>query len=480
MRTKTPLQEKTPFAIGSKPMRGLLTAQAGLAAFSRALRSLGAPKLCDDHVRIKQPSRGFTVGQQVESLLLLHAAGGDCMQDIERLRQDGAVAKMLGYVAPSPRCVADFLEAFHDPEKVAQARAQAQQQQHLSFIPQETAALSGLAQAARGVVRAIAARSKKAQTRATIDQDATIIESHKRQAQWTYEGTRGYQPMVAMWVETGLIVADEFRDGNVPALCSPLTCAQAAFAALPETVTEYYFRGDSACHESGLLNWLRNEQREDGPQGGIGFAVSARMSQELGQALKAVREAQWITFGEDSDGTLRQWAEVDFVPGEKVEKKDIEPLRYVGLRLLKAQGELFADGNDKHYHAIITNRWDQDGGTVLTWHRQKAGTIEHVHDEVKNGLGGGQLPSAHFGANAAWFRIACLAYNLLVAVRQAWPDEIVHHAKAKRVRFVLINVTGRFSRDRRKITLHLSASVAWIKRFVKLFARFPLPTQPTG
>ena len=171
---------------------------------------------------------------------------------------------------------------------------------------------------------------------------------------------------------------------------------------------------------------------------------------------------------------------MDFVPGEKVEKKDIEPLRYVGLRLLKAQGELFADGNDKHYHAIITNRWDQDGGDLLAWHREKAGTIEHVHDEVKNGLGGGQLPSAKFGANAAWFRIACMAYNILVAVRQAWPDETLHNAKAKRVRFVLINVTGRFSRDRRKITLRLSASVEWIKRFVKLFARFPLATQPTG
>lgn len=489
MRTKTPLQEKTPFAIDAKPMEGLLTARGGLSAFSRAFRSLGAPKLCDEHVRIKERGNGFTAGQQVESLVLLHAAGGDCMQDIEPLRKDGGVAKMLGYAAPGQRCVADFLESFHDPEKVAQARAQAQRQEHLSFIPEETAALSGLGQAARGIVRAIAGRSKQPQTRATVDQDATIIESHKREAQWTYEGTRGYQPMVggtlaacsvAVWAETELILADEFRDGNVPALSSPLTCAKAAFASLPGTVTQYYFRGDSACHESGLLNWLRNPLRDGGPEGFIGFAVSARMSEELGKAIKAVSETQWTTFGKDSDGTLRQWAEVDFVPGEKVEKRDIEPLRYVGLRLLKPQGELFADGNDKHYHSIITNRWDEDGGGLLFWHRAKAGTIEHVHDEVKNGLGGGQLPSAKFGANAAWFRIACIAYNILVAVKHAWPDETLHNAKAKRVRFVLINVTGRFSRDRRKITMHLAETVQWIKWFMKLFARFPLATQPTG
>jgi hypothetical protein len=480
MRTKTPLQGKTPFAIDPKPMEGLLTARAGLCAFSRAFRSLGAPGLCDGHVRVKERARGFTAGQQVESLVLLHAAGGDCMQDIESLRQDSAVTKMLGYAAPGQRCVADFLEAFHDPDRVEQARAQAQQQERLSFIPEETAALLGLGLAARGVVLAIAGLSKQPELRATVDQDATIIESHKREAQWTYEGTRGYQPMVAVWAETGLILADEFRDGNVPALSSPVTCAKAAFAALPDTVTQYFFRGDSACHESGLLNWLRNPERDGGPKGPVGFAVSARMSVELGHSLRAVPEAQWTTLATESDGTLRQWAELDFVPGEKVEKKGIAPLRYVGLRLLKPQGELFHDGNDKHYHAVITNRWEMDGGELLNWQRAKAGTIEHVHDEIKNGLGGGQLPSAKFGANAAWFRIACIAHNILVAVKHAWPDETLHNAKAKRVRFVLINVTGRFSRDRRKITLHLSGTVQWIKWLVKLFAWFPLPTQPTG
>src|ERR1035437_4503762 len=34
---------------------------------------------------------------------------------------------------------------------------------------------------------------------ATVDQDATIIESHKAAAYWHYAQGRGYQPMVAMW-----------------------------------------------------------------------------------------------------------------------------------------------------------------------------------------------------------------------------------------------------------------------------------------
>jgi hypothetical protein len=95
---------------------------------------------------------------------------------------------------------------------------------------------------------------------ATVDQDATIIESHKQQALTTYEGVRGYQPMLAAWAETGLVLADQFRDGNVPAQMEPLEVARRAFAALPSTVREYYYRGDAACHESGLVNWLRDEQ----------------------------------------------------------------------------------------------------------------------------------------------------------------------------------------------------------------------------
>ena len=94
------------------------------------------------------------------------------------------------------------------------------------------------------------------------------------------------------------MLADEFRDGNVGAQMAPLTVAKKAFAALPETVTTYYYRGDSACHESGLINWLRNQRREEGPPGFIGFAISARMSEALHKAIGKVPEeggAVWET-----------------------------------------------------------------------------------------------------------------------------------------------------------------------------------------
>ena len=122
---------------------------------------------------------------------------------------------------------------------------------------------------------------------ATLDHDGTIIESAKRSAAMTYQGTTGYQPSLVLWAEQDLIVADEFRDGNVPAGCGLLPVARRAFDALPETVELIYYRGDTASYNHELLNWLREEK--NGRPRAI-FAVSADMSPQLKEAVLAVED----------------------------------------------------------------------------------------------------------------------------------------------------------------------------------------------
>jgi hypothetical protein len=112
-------------------------------------------------------------------------------------------------------------------------------------IPEETAALAGLGAVTREVVQEVGRRCPD-QRIATIDVDATVSASHKREAMVAYTGDRGYQPQVAVWAELDLVVADQFRDGNVPARYAPLTVAQAAFAALPATVGHVIERAKSA------------------------------------------------------------------------------------------------------------------------------------------------------------------------------------------------------------------------------------------
>jgi len=455
------------------------SARAGLLCASRALRSLRLPAQVQANLQLKTRRRGLEESQWIESLLLLQIAGGDCPEDIGLLHQDACLERGLGFALPKARTVRDFLERFHD-EDLARSRPARTEQK--SFILPASAGVEGLQAVQAGLVGQVARKYQAAgQTLkiATIDQDATIIESHKENALPHYEGGRGYQPMVAVWAEADLVVADEFRDGNVPAKQAPLTCAQAAFAALPASVQERYFRGDSACHEAELIGWLRQAERAREAGGAIGFAVSAVMSTALATAVAQVPEQQWQTFGTEADGTVRQWAEVDFVPGEATEQKDQQPLRYVGLRLLKPQGVMFTDGSDRHHHAVVTNlKWD--GARLLQWHREKAGTVEHVHDEVKNGLGGGHMPSQHFQANAAWFKLALMAYNVVSAMRglALTPEE--RTVRLKKFRLLVVNLAGRMSRFRCVLRLRFCASAEAIRRVLRIWETFDLPTQATA
>ena len=99
--------------------------------------------------------------------------------------------------------------------------------------------------------------------------------------------------MLALWAEMNVIVADEFRDGNVPALQEPLRVDRRALNALPAEVQERYFGGDSACYNEELLTWLRNEDRAEGPKGCIGFGVSAPMVKPLKGEILGLAEDQW-------------------------------------------------------------------------------------------------------------------------------------------------------------------------------------------
>jgi hypothetical protein len=479
MSARLPLLHKTPFVLDERPLLEATSPHAGALAIARAYRALGLPGLIGANLHLRKRQRGFQEAQFVESICLLQSVGGECPEDMGLFAGDTCLERGLGYAPPKATAVRTFLERFHDPE-LEKLRPQRQVQKSFIFPP--SGPVSSLQQVQRGLVGRIAKLYEKQgrpQHIATVDQDATIIESHKQAACPHYEGGRGYQPMVAVWAELDLVLADEFRDGNVPAQQAPLTCAKLAFEALPAGVTQRYFRGDSACHENELLDWLKAPERDQEPGGRIGFAVSARLSQDLAQALRAVAEGNWKSFGREDDGTLRQWAEVAFVPGDKSEHKDRQPLRYVGLRLLKPQGELFKDGSDRHFYAVLTNL-TTPGDRLLDWHREKAGTVEHTHDEVKNELGGGHVPSQRFGVDGAWFKLSLLTYNIVSAIKGLCLEGEAQRARMKKFRLLVIHVAGRMNRNNCVMGLRLCNNVAALQRLQRIWAVFELPTQATS
>jgi len=259
------------------------------------------------------------------------------------------------------------------------------------------------------------------------------------------------------------VVADEYRDGNVPAAMDNLRLIQRGFQQLPATITEYGFRADSACYDERVLQWLANPARPDGPAGPIGFTISADMTEPLHTLCVAVPEAAWTLLEERAAETVR-WAEVEFTPGDW--KKAAWPLRYLVLQIRKTQGQLFAVGYDTKYLAIVTNR-EGPGAALIRWHWQKAGTIELVHDVTKNELGAAVPPCGRFGANAAWYRLSLLTYNVLSALKSLALPAALSAARPKRLRFVLFTLAGRLLTHAGQLILRISADA---ERLVELVA----------
>ena len=469
----SPAESEFLFEIDPEPAPETLTSYAGAALLIRTLRSLGVPQSVARHLHIKQRQRGYDEASFVESFVLLNGVGGECLDDFEQLRADAGLAELLGHELPSPGAARNFLYEFHDGNQVEAAKQERNLLGAVAYIPGENGALSGLGEVNRDLVREVGRRCADRKI-ATVDQDATIIESRKREALRTYEGERGYQPMLAVWAEMNLVLADEFRDGNVPAAYQGLPVAKAAFATLPDSVKEYYFRGDSACHEHELIDWLRDEKRKDGPQGFIGFGISARMSGALRRAVEAVPEAGWEAYGKQDAEATRECAEVEFVPNEHSERKETQPLRYVAIRIRQRQGGLLNDGREVKHFAVVSNIGDWKPARLLQWHREKAGTIEAVHDVLKNELAAGVLPCGRFGANAAWLRLAVMTHNALTALKRlALPVELLQ-ARPKRLRFLYFNTAGRLVRHARKTMLRLAMSVRRLAEFMEALRLLPL------
>jgi len=453
-----------------------VTGRAGLPLVLETMHALGLDQAIAQHVHVRERQSGYTEAEKIEALVLLFAAGGDCLDDIAVLQADGGLGRLLDRQLPSADTLRHFLYACHDDALIAQAQA-ARPAGQVAYIPAENAALQGLAHVTTALVHQVAAQGKS--TTATLDHDATLQESHKREALPHYQGGRGYQPTAVYWVEQDLVVADEYRDGNVGAGMATLPLIQRAFASLPSTVTTCYFRADTACYNEPTLKWLADPRRPGGPAGPIGFTIGADMTTALHTVCAAVAEASWQLFEARPDETVH-CTEVEFFPGDW--PKQAQPLRYLALRIRKKQGQLFASGADTKYLALGSNRWGLAPAALLRWHWQKAGTIELVHDITKNELGAAVPPCGRFGANAAWYRLSLLSYNVLSALKSLALPSALSTARPKRLRFTLFTLAGRLVSHAGWLWVRVSAEAERLAGLIAARRRLVLVAQalPAG
>jgi hypothetical protein len=185
--------------------------------------------------------------------------------------------------------------------------------------------------------------------------------------------------------------------------------------------------------------------------------------------------------------TGQEWAEVVYVPNAIAFGNDAPVYRYLAIRELMKQTELpgmdgtqaqtglpFAtitsSGRSYRVKGIVTNR-DGDGGELIHWHYERCGKSEEAHALMKTDLAGGTLPSGKFGANAAWWGITLLSYNLHAAMRLLALPGGLKKKRLKAIRFALIDAPARLVEHSRQLFVRLAAgnpALEWLVEMRRL------------
>ncbi len=142
--------------------------------------------------------------------MLLVALDDGSVEDMDRLRQDEGLKAMLGYVPPARETARQWLGKFHDGSLMEGQPLQG------AFLPAESGPLAGLREPNR---QAIWSQIEKVNPGwdVTLDVDAQLVETAKANPLCCYECYKAFQPIHVSLTETMLVLADEFRQGNVPA-----------------------------------------------------------------------------------------------------------------------------------------------------------------------------------------------------------------------------------------------------------------------
>ena len=365
---------------------------------------------------------------------------------------------------PSASAVFRYLSAFHDSEQ------ELNRQEGKAFIPKANEHLERLCGVNRDLLSFV--QNNKLSSVATLDMDATLVETSKKEAFYCYKGFKSYQPLNTWWAEQEMVVHTEFRDGNVPAGYEQLRVLKEPLECLPHGVKKVRLRSDTAGYQHELLKYCA--RGDNGRFGKIEFAIGCDVTKEFKQAVAEVKEEDWHPLYSEKNGELvaseTQWAEVCFVPGAMGYSKDGPVYRYVAKRTaLNRQKELPGieagqlelafptmemERQQYKVFGIVTNM-DWEAGRLIRWHHERCGTSEQAHSVMKEDLAGGKLPSSTFGENAAWWWIMILALNLNATMKNLVLGGDWVSKRMKAIRFSLINLPGRILAGARTLVVRL-------------------------
>ena len=379
--------------------RDMITPHAGLALLGEFVVGLGLLKSVDRYLPTPGSGAGYYPSEYIFPLILMLNGGGRSLEDARQIRQDEGLREVLPLEKiPSSDACGDWLRGMGI-----------------------SGGLSGLEQVNRKLLK----RGMKCDEHKTysLDIDATGICAEKKEAMVTYKGFKGYMPMVGHIAENGLVLGDEFREGNVAPAARNLQFIKHCIRQLPKGKSITALRSDSAAYQAEIFNYCEAED--------IRFAIGADLDEAVVKAIGTIPDTDWRPY---KSGYIAETIHCM--------NKTKKAFRLIVIRR-PYQSTLFAQQEESLKYTVIATNRKESADNVVAWYNQRGECSENRIKELKIGFGMERMPCGQLEANAVFFRIGTLAYNLFRLFISKTLSASWHRHQVQTVRWRLYQIAGK-------------------------------------
>jgi len=401
-----------------------LTSNAGTILFGEYLKATKIDKLCNTYLPSPQSNRGYLPFEHVQPLLLMLHSGGKSLDDLRILARDTAVKKTLKIQRlPIAESVGKWI-ARHG--------------------------LLGVYGIESINAHLLQRHLKRIEEPLVLDIDASDIPSGKRTAETTYKMHNGYMPMIGH-INGGFVIHSEFRSGNIVPADNNLTFLKRCQAQLPADKRLSFFRADAASYQAQLFNYCNANH--------ITYTVGAHLDRSVHANIQEITQWETLQIKESTAHHLKEEVgeflhtmhHSDHAFRILVIKKHITPLLPGMWDMLSDEEKLSLA--KEHYHVIATNADESmSAQDIVRFYRQRGDHSENRIKELKNGFNLRTLPSSNFMANAFYFQIGVLAYNLFILFKHMLQSSWHKHTVAT-LRYKFYHLAGKVVTHSRKMIL---------------------------
>lgn len=412
------------FSIESTDER--LTSRSGEIVFGEYLKAIGIDKLCDKYLPQPKSNRGYAPFNFIQPLLLMMHSGGHSLDDLRMVQDDKAMREVL----------------------------------HINKVPTADGTgkwlkrhgLIGMYGIERMNQKLLKRYIKRIENPLILDIDASVIESHKSTAEYTYKMFPGFTPMIGH-INGGYIIHNEFRSGNIAPADHNLSFVKRCEAQLPKEEKIGYLRADAASYQATLFDYCEENE--------ITYTIGGHLDSAVLHSIQEIKT--WETM-KSYDGKTHhveeEVAELIHTMHDTnhafrliVTKKTTTPILH-GFEEILSKEELLAYAKER-YHVIATNADEMSAEEVVRFYRKRGDTSENRIKELKNGFNLKYLPTSDFTGNAFYFSVGILAYNLFVLFKETL-EESWQCYTIQTLRYKLYNIAGKVITHARQTILKVN------------------------